>query len=127
MQEVVVITTSPTTIHVSWNDVPPIDRNGIQILYEIKYIPMTTFDNAVQAVNSLNTTRREMELNSLQEYVEYNISVRSYTVVGSGPFSVGVTNQTFESGKLTIMQSLIYFNTSYCSHNWYPMCLIRCV
>ena len=100
MQDVTAVATSPTTIRVVWNDVSPIDRNGIQILYEIKYMPLTTFDNAIQAVSSLNMTLKEVELNNLQEYVEYNVSVRSYTVVGSGPYSVEVTTQTFESGKL---------------------------
>ena len=38
-------------------------------------------------------------LEGLQEYVEYNISIRAYTSVGRGPFSPGVNNQTFEDGK----------------------------
>ncbi len=38
-------------------------------------------------------------LKMLEEYVEYNISVRAYTSVGAGPFSVGIVNQTLEAGK----------------------------
>ena len=33
-------------------------------------------------------------LNGLEEYVEYNISMRAYTSAGPGPYSVGVVERT---------------------------------
>ena len=48
---------------------------------------------------TMNTSNTSIVLGELQEYVEYNITVRAYTIVGPGPFSPGVDNQTFEDGK----------------------------
>ena len=47
----------------------------------------------------MNTSNTSVVLGGLQEYVEYNITVRAYTIVGPGPFSPGVNNRTFEDGK----------------------------
>ena len=57
-----------------------------------------TFDGALVTM-TMNTSNTSIVLGELQEYVEYNISVRAYTSVGPGPFSPGVDNQTFEDGK----------------------------
>ena len=38
-------------------------------------------------------------LTGLQEFVDYNISVRAYTSVGEGPYSTEVTEMTAEDGK----------------------------
>ena len=48
---------------------------------------------------TMNTSNNSIVLGGLQEYVEYNISVRAYTIVGPGPFSPAVNNRTFEDGK----------------------------
>ena len=48
---------------------------------------------------AMNTSNTSIVLGGLQEYVEYNISVRAYTSVGPGPFSPTGNNQTFEDGK----------------------------
>ena len=48
---------------------------------------------------AMNTSNTSIVLGGLQEYVEYNTSVRTYTSVGRGPFSPTVNNQTFEDGK----------------------------
>ena len=47
----------------------------------------------------MNTSNTSIVLGGLQEYVEYNITVGAYTIVGPGPFSPGVNNRTFEDGK----------------------------
>ena len=49
---------------------------------------------------TLNTTVvGNATLTGLQEFTEYNISVRAYTSVGPGPYSEEVTNRTFEDGE----------------------------
>ena len=70
-------------------------------MYEVLYVPFETFDGAISA-DIVNTTDLSYLLNSLQEYVSYNISVRAYTRVGSGPYSLPVDNQTSEAGKLLL-------------------------
>ena len=54
-----------------------------------------TFDGALVTM-TMNTSNTSIVLGGLQEYVEYNITVRAYTSVGPGPFSPGVDNWTFE-------------------------------
>ena len=38
-----------------------------------------------------------VELEGLEEYVEYSVRIRAYTSVGPGPFSVALANRTLES------------------------------
>ena len=97
-QGVTAITVSSTEILVSWDDVPTIDQNGVIILYEVQYEPLMTFGGELMTM-TMNTSNTSIVLGELQEYVEYNVSVRAYTSVGPGPFSPGVDNRTFEDGK----------------------------
>ena len=85
---------SSTEIRVSWTDVSEIDRNGIITMYEVMYEPLMTFSATV------NTTNLTIIVGGLEEFVEYNISVRAYTSVGPGPYSEEITNRTFEDSEL---------------------------
>ena len=95
---VVPTTISSTEILVSWDEVPEIDQNGVIILYDVQYEPLMTFGGELMTM-TMNTSNTSIVLGGLQEYVQYNISVRAYTSVGPGPFSPGVDNRTFEDGK----------------------------
>ena len=97
-QDVTAATVSSTEILVSWDEVPAIEQNGIILLYEVQYEPLVTFDGELMTM-SMNTSNTSIVLGGLQEYVEYNITVRAYTSVGPGPFSPTVNNRTFEDGK----------------------------
>ena len=101
---------SPTSISTFWEEIPPIDRNGIITVYEVLYVPFESFDGAISA-NIINTTDLSYSLESLQEHVRYNISVRAYTRIGSGPYSVPIDNQTLEAGKLWLLNAQ-------CMHAW---------
>lgn len=90
---------SSTVISVAWDEIPPIDRNGIITLYEVFYVPLETFGGLISP-EMVNTTDLSYELVGLQEYVNYNISVRAYTRVGSGLYSAPITNETLEDSKL---------------------------
>ena len=90
------VTLSSTEIAVNWNEVPAIGQNGIIITYEVQYEPLMILSGAL-TINSSNTSTL---LRDLQEYTEYNITVRAYTSVGPGPLNPGVTDRTFEDGKL---------------------------
>ncbi len=80
-----------------WDNVQEINQNGVLISFEILYVPLETFLFS----NKVNTSasNRSLNLTGLQEYVEYNISVRAYTSVGAGPYSMDVTVKTHEDGK----------------------------
>ena len=87
---------SSTEIQVNWTEVPGRDQNGIITQYEVMYEPLMTF--GVLNTTTVNTTNLSIILISLEEYVDYNISVRAYTSVGPGPFSEGIVRRTLEDG-----------------------------
>ena len=100
---------SSTEIEVSWKEVPAISRNGIIIMYEVQYEPLETFNGTI-SIETVNTSEPVLMLNltDLEEYVEYNISVRAYTSTGPGPYSDPVTVRTLEDGRLiTTEQQLL--------------------
>ena len=92
---------SSTEILVTWEEVLPIDQNGIITNYEVQYEPLQ-FMESLDTMFS-NTTDMAVNLTNLQEYVQYNISVRAYTSVGFGPFSTEITERTFEDGRCLYM------------------------
>ena len=81
----------------TWVEVPAIDQNGIITNYEVQFEPLQFTENLM--TSTLNTTNLSIAIDSLEEYVEYNISVRAYTSVGPGPYSDPVTEKTLEDRK----------------------------
>lgn len=102
-----------TEIRVSWEDVPPIDQNGVITTYEVQYEPLMTFDGQISTAR-INTTNSSIVLMNLEEYVEYNITVRAFTSVGAGPFSDPVVNRTFENGKCFLILIFIMYKLLAC-------------
>ena len=64
------------------------------------YIPLKTFGGVI-GVNTENVSGNLLSvvLKGLQEYVNYNISIRAYTSVGAGPYSGTVRVLTNEDGE----------------------------
>ena len=89
---------SSTAIMVTWEEVLPIDQNGIITNYEVQYEPLQFMESLDTMF--VNVTDMAVNLTNLQEYVEYNISVRAYTIIGPGPYSDPVTERTLEDRKL---------------------------
>ena len=83
----------------AWNEVLPIDQNGIINVYEILYEPLVDFDGRISSMHT-NTTMLSANLMNLQEFVSYNISVRANTIVGEGPYSTPQTAMTSQDCKL---------------------------
>ena len=84
----------------TWEEVLAIDENGIIINYEVRFEPLEFTETLT--TSSVNTTNLMVVIRSLQEYIEYNISVRAYTSVGPGPYSDPVTERTFEDGNVPV-------------------------
>ena len=101
---------SSTEIVVSWEALPAICQNGVITVYEIQFVPLETFDEQITSdtVNTSNGSVLMMVLTGLEEYVEYNISVRAYTSAGPGPYSINVSNRTETDGELENDNSKIY-------------------
>ena len=120
-----------TSVNVTWEEIPPMNRNGIITTYEILYEPLETFDGMIMSerVNTSSsdlyvvqyipletfgdTTGTKMVntydlfylLDNLEEYVNYNITVRAYTSAGPGPYSDSITNQTLQDSKFLYFKS----------------------
>ena len=101
-QNVMTVVLSSTEIEVSWEDVPAINENGKITMNEVQYTPIETFGGQISTntVNITNTSMLFIVLTGLEEYVEYNISVRAYTSAGPGPYSIAVSNRTDTDGEL---------------------------
>ena len=81
-----------------WDEVVPIDQNGVITMYEVMYTPLEDFDGSIMT-RTTNGTELSLLLMDLEEYVNYTISVRAYTTVGAGPNSDPVIVLTNEEGK----------------------------
>ena len=90
-QNVAATVISSTEIQVNWTNVLEIYQNGIITEYEVMY-------ESPMFEGQLNTTNLSITLNSLEEFVNYSISVRAYTSVGPGPYSDGIMKMTIEDG-----------------------------
>ena len=93
------ITSSTTAILVTWDPVAEIDRNGIITQYEVEFHQSTFSEISTSNLTTTNGSQLMVELEGLEEYMEYSIRVRGYTSVGPGPFSVAVMNMTLEDGR----------------------------
>ena len=71
-------------------------------MYEVDYQPLTIFNDS-QDVTRLNTTDTSIVLQDLHEFVQYNITVRAFTSIGPGPFSLPVVDRTREDGEKDAM------------------------
>ena len=94
-QNVTAVSFSSTAINVTWEDVPPIDRNGMITTYEVLYDPLETFGQILSR-GIINATELFVLLDNLHPFVSYSISVRAYTRLGSGPYSDIVIETTLE-------------------------------
>ena len=83
----------------TWDPVSEIDRNGIITQYEVEFNQNTFNEISTSNLTTTNGPMLMVELEGLEEYVEYTVRVRAYTSVGPGPFSVAVVNRTLEDGE----------------------------
>ena len=81
-----------------WDEVVPLDQNGVITMFEVMYTPLEDFDGAIMT-RSTNVTELSRLLMDLEEYDNYTISVRAYTSVGAGPYSDPVIVLTNEDGE----------------------------
>ncbi len=96
---VTIFSISSTTIGVMWDDDQQIDHNGVLTTFEILYVPLEPFIGVLfSTVVNISASNKSIILTGLQEYLEYHISVRAYTSVGAGLFSLAISARTSEMG-----------------------------
>ena len=76
-----------------WEEVVPIDQNGVITMYQVLYQPLETFGGAIGPL-TVNVTEQTVDLTDLEEYVNYTISVQAYTSAGEGIYSDDIIEHT---------------------------------
>ena len=94
-QNVTATPISSTAVYVEWKEVPPIDRNGVIIAYQVLY--QSRVPGQISA--SVLTSNLSVLLEGLHPFMEYGILVSASTSVGSGPLSDVVYVTTLEGRK----------------------------
>ena len=95
---------SSSVVLVMWGEVPELEQNGFITEYEVEY-NQTAFDD-IDISDTIMTDSSLMMVNltGLEEFTEYFIRVRAFTIHGPGPYSNAVSVSTLEDGKaVTIM------------------------
>ena len=97
--------TSSTSILVAWGTVLPIDQNGIITTYEIEYTPLENFGGRI-GTRTMNVTSASLStvLPSLQSHVNYSVTIRAYTSIGSSSYSQPELQLTLQDGEEFICQ-----------------------
>lgn len=98
-QEVECVSTSSTTIRVSWVPPPAQSRNGLITQYSIAYQAVEGDDSTKHVVDGIGREHSSWEIKDLEKWTEYKVWVRAHTDVGPGPESIPVHVRTDEDGR----------------------------
>ena len=89
-----VVSTGPNSLSLSWEEPPAININGMLTVYSIEYNIAGETNQFSFDVSSMS---RSAELNGLNNFTNYSVSVAANTVVGMGPFAMEI-QRTDENG-----------------------------
>jgi len=93
---ILVHNTSVSSLNVSWEEVPSVNRRGILLGYRVLYAKDGIWDwkNVTTAAEV-----KQLELKGLWGYTRYCIKMAAFTRIGDGPVSEGCTyGRTHEGG-----------------------------
>ncbi|XP_076421018.1 receptor-type tyrosine-protein phosphatase F isoform X14 [Peromyscus maniculatus bairdii] len=95
-QKVTCVSTSSTTVRVSWVPPPAESRNGIITQYSVAYEAVDGEDRKRHVVDGISREHSSWDLLGLEKWTEYRVWVRAHTDVGPGPESSPVLVRTDE-------------------------------
>ena len=99
-ENVTAVQSGATSMTVTWEPVPPTDRNGIITGYTVYYRAVSGhINNANEFMIRVNGSVTRSEVSNLEEHVTYNVSVSANTSVGEGPRSEEVVEKTAEASE----------------------------
>ena len=101
-QNVTALSTSPTSLLLTWAPPTASQSNGQIVSYTVNVTVMET-----EEMSQLVSTTTIYTLTSLRPYYTYSISVSASTIIGDGPFSLQVTIRMPEDGTNIIIISLV--------------------
>ncbi len=78
-----------------------VDRHGRVISYDIQYVGYDMNDTVVDEIEVVNVigSLTQYILKGLDEYTEYEVSIRARTSAGPGPYSFPLSILTNESSR----------------------------
>ena len=94
-QNVTALSTSPTSLLLTWAPPTAAQSNGQIVSYTVNVTVMET-----EETFQLTSETTVLTLSPLRPYYMYTISVSASTVIGDGPFSLQVTIRMPEDGTL---------------------------
>ena len=104
-QNVMVMETHPSSLRISWQPPPAIDRNGPITGYCIQYIMVSSNTS----MNENITNRTTFTISNLFPFTNYSIRVAAMTVNGTGPFSSPVIGTSGHEGMyVSILLRILY-------------------
>ncbi|RDD47522.1 Hemicentin-1 [Trichoplax sp. H2] len=101
------ISTSPTSILLTWQPLNNLDRNGVILSYQIRYFHKAQM-NSTKSI-SIHGQLTSFTLTGLRAYTTYFITMKAKTAVGFGPESPILTETTFQdapNGKPQLKENL---------------------
>ncbi|EDV21450.1 uncharacterized protein TRIADDRAFT_30409, partial [Trichoplax adhaerens] len=109
-----IIPISARSISVSWLPPPISDQNGIITNYSISYYSsQRSHGGEIQVSGNITL----LVIRQLIPYTDYNITVKASTIIGFGPYSIGILTRTLQAGKYsTLIASLSY---SFCNYQYH--------
>lgn len=82
-------------------------------MYQVRFEALDTFNGTIEdPIRYVNTSELWVELSELEEFTEYSVIVKGFTVAGAGPFSIPQTNVSMEDCEFCI------FIANYCGDGW---------
>lgn len=86
--------TSPYSLLVTWQSIPPASRNGIILGYKVFYRPVLmsrqTQTGTVSHMVTVSAPDQQVLLTGLSSFTVYKIEVLGYNDVGDGPLSTAI-------------------------------------
>ena len=92
-----------TSLTITWQPLPPCERNGVITNYTIAYRMEGGMDMSFREVVVVDTRLMHV-VESLTPYTNYTIKMAATTSVGRGEFGPEMTVETYESSKLQSVQ-----------------------
>ena len=95
------------SINVSWMMLECQDRRGNITMYEVRYTSTAFWDSVNRTLNTSSGDGLNLEVDGLEEFLNYTIEVRAYTAIGPGPYSDPMNVQTLPDSKFIIFVCLL--------------------
>ena len=99
------LSTTATSITITWQPLPPCEQNGVITNYTIAYRMEGETDMSFNEI-VVDVANRMHVVKSLTPYTNYTIKMAASTSVGCGDFGPEVTVQTDESSEAQIIPYL---------------------